>query len=71
MRRSHGLSTIRVQRTKSRGTKEAIIFLEASLTALFNYASITFQLDSGKLLQESLIGLKLDGVGLREYERRR
>ena len=30
-------------------------------TALFNYASITFQLDSGKLQQGSLIGLKLEG----------
>ena len=49
------------QRAASRVTLEETKKSLSRFTALFNYASITFQLDSGKLQQGSLIGLKLEG----------
>ena len=54
---SGNLASLREEPVTLEETKKSL----SRFTALFNYASITFQLDSGKLLQESLIGLKLDG----------
>ena len=54
---SGNLASLREEPVTLEETKKSL----SRFTALFNYASITFQLDSGKLQQGSLIGLKLEG----------